>query len=1351
MSQNLITKIYRYVWVSAWYAFAVVMVLLATSFAVARLLLPFADQYSAEVSKRFSDYVDQPVLVRALDAEWHGWGPSLVLRDVALLDVEDGQPVFQLEKIRLGFDLLSSLNLWQPVFSQITLVGVDLKLSRDRQGQFSVKGFSRAASLAGDANDAATLPGNNSPFLDWLFSQGQLGLEKSNITWHDEMGAGHHMQFSAVNLSLRNDGDRHQLDASVELTRDLGKSLTLRVDMRGNPLSVEQQHIQVYVAGEHLRLAELFEPQAVGGVDVSIKNAGFQVWGQWENGALQYLTGDVDVGGLSMLASAQTSMETDSAEGSQVKSSQSLLLGRVAGKFLWQQTKDGWQFDGDDMLLARESRQWQPARVSLNFSEQDDGSSAVDAAASYLQVKDISELLSLFSVGGEAVGLPLQAINPRGEIKNARLHWQGGAAPEYSAYATLYGATINAWRDIPAAENMDGQLWLDDAGGQVSLQHAAVNLDFPALFRWPLQIDELRGDVAWEVTDGQWRVAGRHIEASNVDVTATATLDVVQSAIHDSPFMSLVVDFKDGDGSQVPHYLPTGIMPKSAVNWLDEAFVSARVTSGGAVFHGHLADFPFDEDVGKFEVAFTVDNASLNYAKAWPPITNIKADVQFEGSGMLVDMHRGNIFSNEIRWAKVGIENMAAKPMLLTIDGEVEGYTQEKLDYVVVSPQLNAAFGESLDGMTATGESLLNLDLDLPIGTDDDVLVNGWVDLKENTLSIPSLGRVLGEVDGRLNFFQDGLQAENIQAELFGQSTQINIATTGEGADRNVRIKAGGLFNAPDLAAHYVPVLADLLIGDGDWNVVFDIPVSEKEKDNETEHQPIKNKTPARLSMRTSLKGVESRLPPPFNKRAEDISSLGLRVDFLPQQAPVMRVNYAGFADSIFTLGGMTRADDFHAAVNFNSGAAEMPDTPGLHVTGWLDAVSLDEWRNLVLSRESRAEPKQTSLVAEVDNATTVPEFVPKGGERLAGGGGLQILGSADVAVRVFEAYGETLHNARLKLHTEKTAVSANIEAKELKGHLSIPYEWQKNPIVADLDYAYLSKSESESSSDELDPREMPALDITVNDFRFGNSRFGKIRLETTRVADGVRIEQLVLQSKATTMTARGGWYARGDQQQSNLTMHVESSNVGKTLKALDYVGGIDKGKGSADLELSWPGSFADVDAQHIKGKLSMSLKDGYVLDVNPGAGRMFGLLSIQALPRRLLLDFSDVFKKGFGFDRMKGRFKIEDGDAYTNNFYMKGPAARVDISGRTGLAQQDYDQLVTVTPHVGDTLPVLGILTATPQIGVAILAVQKLFQPEIDDVARNQYTITGSWNAPVITKLKTTKPVADSVVDTAE
>jgi uncharacterized protein YhdP len=155
-----------------------------------------------------------------------------------------------------------------------------------------------------------------------------------------------------------------------------------------------------------------------------------------------------------------------------------------------------------------------------------------------------------------------------------------------------------------------------------------------------------------------------------------------------------------------------------------------------------------------------------------------------------------------------------------------------------------------------------------------------------------------------------------------------------------------------------------------------------------------------------------------------------------------------------------------------------------------------------------------------------------------------------------------------------------------------------------------------------------------------------------------------------------------------------------------------------------------------INGNLSLDIRKGQLRDVSPGAGRVFGLLSLQTLPRRLTLDFSDVFKKGLTFDRIKGSFLLERGDAYTTNLYLDGPAARIDISGRTGLAVKDYDQLVTVTPHVTASLPLAGALVGGPVAGGVLYAIDKLFKPTIEKITQYQYTITGSWDDPQIVKL---------------
>lgn len=155
-----------------------------------------------------------------------------------------------------------------------------------------------------------------------------------------------------------------------------------------------------------------------------------------------------------------------------------------------------------------------------------------------------------------------------------------------------------------------------------------------------------------------------------------------------------------------------------------------------------------------------------------------------------------------------------------------------------------------------------------------------------------------------------------------------------------------------------------------------------------------------------------------------------------------------------------------------------------------------------------------------------------------------------------------------------------------------------------------------------------------------------------------------------------------------------------------------------------------------LNGDLSLDIRNGQLLELSPGAGRVFGLLSLQTLPRRLTLDFSDVFKKGFTFDRIKGSFLLERGDAYTTNLYLEGPAARIDISGRTGLSVKDYDQLVTVTPHVTASLPLAGALVGGPVAGGVLYAIDKLFKTTIDKISQVQYTITGNWDEPRVVKL---------------
>ena len=141
---------------------------------------------------------------------------------------------------------------------------------------------------------------------------------------------------------------------------------------------------------------------------------------------------------------------------------------------------------------------------------------------------------------------------------------------------------------------------------------------------------------------------------------------------------------------------------------------------------------------------------------------------------------------------------------------------------------------------------------------------------------------------------------------------------------------------------------------------------------------------------------------------------------------------------------------------------------------------------------------------------------------------------------------------------------------------------------------------------------------------------------------------------------------------------------------------------------------------------------EGRLTQVEPGlTGHVFGLLTITSLPRRLLLDFGDLFREGIGYDRMEGSFAIENGNAYTDDLFVESDPARFDIVGRTGLVDRDYDQIVTITPRVSSSLPLVPIWLA-----------QKILDRNLFDKAfAYQYTIAGTWDEPQMELVRTTGP----------
>jgi len=261
-------------------------------------------------------------------------------------------------------------------------------------------------------------------------------------------------------------------------------------------------------------------------------------------------------------------------------------------------------------------------------------------------------------------------------------------------------------------------------------------------------------------------------------------------------------------------------------------------------------------------------------------------------------------------------------------------------------------------------------------------------------------------------------------------------------------------------------------------------------------------------------------------------------------------------------------------------------------------------------------------------------------------------------------------------------------------------------------------------------------LQAEVSDFSFGTMKFGKLTLELARVANGVRVSRLETAAPSFTLSGSGQWLLTDFGHQSQLDFKLHSTDVAPTLAALDFESSLNAADADITASVSWPGPPGPRFKEQLTGDVKIHVGKGQLESVDPGAGRMFGLLSVAALPRRLSLDFRDVFEKGLAFDEIHGDFSLDGGNAYTNNLALEGPAADVGIVGRTGLVTRDYDQTAIVYANVGASLPVAGALAAGPAVGAALLIFSEIFKKPLKTMSGMHYRITGTWEDPLVERI---------------
>ena len=476
-------KIFASVWATLWYSFALVTVLIAVAFSLLRLFLPLINQYSVTVESYISDIVGQPIKIQSLDAEWHGFGPSLVFNNVRLLDSSGVATIAQFSKANLGLDILESLTKWQVSFNSLVLKGANLSLVRHENGAVTLTDFSFSTDNDDVDDSAQVLP-------LWLLGHRRVLLEVNNLIIEDNMHAGRRSHFSDLSILLRNQGDRHIIDCALVISSSTSEKVVFSTDITGDIFLSDSWSGKFYLSASDVDMSNFGDDINLLASTVALGRVSFEFWGSWKNSKLEGVVGEFDAKNVVFLNSNESTSKNKTSKIANKKFS----LDRVSSLLHWQSNANGWSLILDRINTANKKKKQLESQISVDYVRQDTNST-FDVNINKLNVGQVSGILAVLDLGSEKISDSLRNLKPRGEMQDISLHIEKGESLRFDLNSKFKNVSIDAWKKIPSLSGMHGQFTASESSGVLSLNSTNAVVDVPYMFRSPLDFNKVSGII----------------------------------------------------------------------------------------------------------------------------------------------------------------------------------------------------------------------------------------------------------------------------------------------------------------------------------------------------------------------------------------------------------------------------------------------------------------------------------------------------------------------------------------------------------------------------------------------------------------------------------------------------------------------------------------------------------------------------------------------------------------------------------------------------------------------------------------------------------------------------------------
>ena len=1244
---------------------------------------PNLNQYKNEIQIELSKALGVQVTLGELEGGWNKLRPEIIAKQIL---IQDGEHQLPLEEIKTIVSL-RSITQRSVQLSLLEVQSQPLQVKRNKENHVLINDI--------DIDPLINKPNDNSTILDYALIRFKTDL----ITFEDQYQNLPPIEFVNIQGSLKNKGNNHRAKLSLILPKKIGGETTLSFNWKeGQDSGFKNWEITGTAQTKELNLSQL---SRWINVPYNIQST--------------YLNANVDFSGVGQqLTHIDGDIQLSKINATLAEGYTPLILQELKTHVDYNNSLDNYE-----QTLKLTQLQYKKSKNEI--------SSPLDLDVSRVQTSEVTDIvlnsnrINLTELAEISKHIPLpDNINTQinsskisGIINkiNLKVSLQEEKLLSYKGFIDFEHLGAQYQNEAQSVKNLSGQITFNEKGGRFQIASQNSQLSYPHLIQLPtISFKDLEVIGQWSLNDGQLALnfekgmmTTPHTDLSwkgewTGNLSANATDEEKYGQIN------MEINIPRAKAEYVASYLPSNTS-KTLLTWMTAAIKKGDLSNGKIIMKGALWDMPFDKEhqntTNHYSLSFDVNNGQLNYLKGYPELYQIQGHYQQTNDHVVFQANKSNFNNFNLSQAIIVMPEILADTNRVQIHLVGNGETDGILKLLKTAP-LPDGINETTKEASAKGNGALTLDITSNIQQPENnttyhgqyLLINNDIIWKTNMPKFTGIG-------GNLEFNSNGLHSKDgFKGRWMGEPFNLKIQQNGQ----NTEYQADAVFVVSEIKKVNNLNVWNQLSGKTPFKIKM-----------------VENNDQKIVTVNSDLQGIMSTLAGPFNKTPNTTNKFSYNhtINFKNGQNQELLFSAEGMANGKLLLNKNYALVGGQINIGNNNPIKLQKNQVNILVN---DQLNFDYWAQQFKGQNSNS-----------------GSFFQKSG----------LTYNVKASSVVFSGF--LFNDVTSTIQSKENSYSAEVVSKEIQGDL----DWY-NPgtqsgganglLKANLVGLNLSKeleSKISKTTERNTTEALPNLEIQAKEFQFQGKNWGKLSVKAVNKKTDSSylwlVDPVVVDGDTTTFRGRLTWLMRPEPSgktinTTTLDFKINSKDVDDMLTKLGYPDTVKRGVAKAEGTLMWNETPLNFSPATLSGNFKMNSQNGQFYKMDPGVGRLLGLLSLQSLPQRFLLDFRDVFTGGLAYESLEGSFNIREGIMKTNDVEIDTPAARILMTGTVDLGKQTQDIIVKVRPSLTNGVAI-GVAVINPIAGAVTWVADKVLGSPISRLFSSTYHVTGTWSDPEVDK----------------